>query len=194
MVIGFDVIREIHRKERESRSLQKLPEGFFSEVREYLKAKESSKGSALDMIELENARLIVNDLIDRREHKIVEGAMVFVRSGILLDNMTEQEKNLFNNMVELLRNFREEMWAEIRGRKVEVSEEKPVQEQHEEQVEKHDYEPPELSGIYLALKDLATFIWSDGKRYSIKENDVVKLPDELAAFLEEKGIIKKAGD
>lgn len=182
MVISFDIIRELHRKERESRGLQKLPEGFFEEVGQYLEAKEKGSSSAIDMIELENAKLIINDLIDRREHKIIEGAMVFVRSGILLDNMTDKEKELFNNIVELLRNFREEMWAEIRGRKIGLPE--VVEEERKD----------ETVDVYLALKDLATFIWSDGKRYNIRKNDILRIPDELASFLEQKGVVRKAGE
>ncbi len=211
MVITFEAIREVHRKEKESSTLQKIPERFFEEVSEYLRVKEAGKSDPANYIELENARMIVNDIIDRRERKVLEGALAFVRSGIPLDNMLEHEKDLFERVSEILRSHRRDFWNRIKSRKGddresesgadEADQEKAheqIPEEVEEEIEERmeifeevEEQEPDFSGVYLALKDLPQFIWTDNRKYLIKEKDILKLPEELASFLEGKGVLKK---
>jgi DNA replication initiation complex subunit (GINS family) len=111
-VITFGMIRQIHREEKNSVSLQKLPENFFALVRNWLSEKEklyeSSKNPEV-LMEIENAKKILKDLISRREKKIVISALNVIRGGLPPENMTSEEEELFNKLVNLLNTFRYEI-------------------------------------------------------------------------------------
>ena len=220
MALSFEAIREVHRQEKVSKKLTKLPEGFYREAGEYIRLK-SSRKDPLALLEVENAKMVINDIIDRREHKIVEAAMIFARSGIVPENLSPEEEEMFSELADKIKSHRERLWKRILGH-VDGTEETKEEsngmtgaDEPETNVEPEDEEEPEDEAeeiprmeekaeifspvkeekpnwkeVYLVLKNLPLFIWSDGRRYSLKEGDAVRLPEELAAFLLEKGVLK----
>ncbi len=173
MVVTFETIRDIQRGEKENKMLTKLPEGVFEEIAEYLRRKSSRQE---DFLEVENAKNIIKDIIDRREHKIVEMAVMYVRSGIIPKNMTKEEEEFFASLVKIIKEFRDSYYSRIinGGTK------------HEEVVDKEEPKKPMIQ----ITEDIPEFVFG-GKIYNLKKDEIASLPKELEDFLIEKGVAKR---
>ncbi len=115
MVISYETIRNVQRKEKEEKELQKLPENFFPLAKEWLRNKENSAKDATSIIELENAKNLLEDIINRRETKIVIAALSTVRGNPPPEGLTDEETKLFDSIIMLLKNFKSEMQEQIIG-------------------------------------------------------------------------------
>lgn len=106
--ITFEFIREVQRSEQKSEQLTKLPDNFYEKVKTYLYQKKSllKKKKDADLLEIKNIERLIEDIYNRRETKIVTQAILAVRTDILPSNMTEHEKELFNNIVKVLKKSR----------------------------------------------------------------------------------------
>ena len=165
-MITFDAIRDIERTERENRKLQKIPENFFDLVRDYLDKKEKMKEkSSLDLLEIENTKNTIKRFLDIREKKIIELAIMTSRTGLLPDNLTCHEKELFQQIVDNLNAFR----ARI-----------------SEQMNKI---PKEI--VYKVKKSIPDFVGPDMKIYNLRENDIVSLPRELVELLIKESVLEE---
>ncbi|MBI5332675.1 MAG: DNA replication complex GINS family protein [Candidatus Aenigmarchaeota archaeon] len=166
-MLTFEAIRNVERDERENKKLQKLPDNFFDTVRDYLKKKEEMKDkSSLDALEIENAKNTVKRLLDMREKKVIEIAIMSSRTGLAAENLTDEEKRLFEQAVTSLKDFRDNIYAQMKK------------------------EPAET--VYKVKKSMPDFVGPDMKNYSIRENDVISLPKDLADLLIKENIIEKA--
>jgi len=114
-LISYETIRNVQRKEKEEKILQKLPENFFILVREWLRNKKDSIKDNTDMIELENAKNLLEDIINRRETKIIMSALNTMRGNLPSDGLSEEEVKFFDNIISLLKKFKSEMQEEILG-------------------------------------------------------------------------------
>ncbi len=99
--INFRFLRELQRKERESPELQKLPDDFIDQLRDYIKRKVEllSKPEMLTFAEkkeIENLKPVIKCIFERREQKIVRAALHAARTGIKPKNMLPHEEALFN--------------------------------------------------------------------------------------------------
>lgn len=107
--ITFEYIREIQRAEQRNTDLTKLPEDFYEKVKDYLEQKNKllkKKKDKTTSIELKNIKMLLEDIYNRRETKIVNQAILSVRTGLLPQNLTEQEKEFFEAIVDNLKNQR----------------------------------------------------------------------------------------
>ena len=98
-MLTFEAIRGIARKEQTSTKLIELPGDFFPQTRAYLEKKGKMKRDE-DAWELNSAKQQLEDLINRREAKIVQAALQFVHSEVRPDNMAPEERWLFDSLVE----------------------------------------------------------------------------------------------
>jgi len=112
-IITYETIRAAHRAEKEEK-LQKLPAGFFSAVRQWIEHK-SSRRDTQSMLEVESAKKILEELVNRREKKIVLAALHTVRGNIPPDGLTLEEQKFFDQMILNLKTFKDEvqqqMWS-----------------------------------------------------------------------------------
>ncbi|MFB6088648.1 MAG: hypothetical protein ABEK36_02600 [Candidatus Aenigmatarchaeota archaeon] len=110
-VITYETFRKFHRKEKNNDELQELPEEFYSSCKKWLKRKDKefdrSRGDTTPLYELENVKRIVRDIFDRRERKIMLMALQTVRSNISPKNLMSEEKDFYDKMVSILRDYRE---------------------------------------------------------------------------------------
>ncbi|MBS3053393.1 MAG: DNA replication complex GINS family protein [Candidatus Aenigmarchaeota archaeon] len=165
-MLTFDKIRDIERAEKESKKLQKLPENFLSDLRDYLKKKEQLKSSA-DIHELENVRNIIRRFFESREKKLLEGALYTVRTGLQPENLTKEEQDLFYFLTDRIKNFRENFFSEIQKDK---------------------------KLAYKVMKALPAFVGPDMKTYELKENEIIStdfLPKPLNDLLLKEGVIEQ---
>lgn len=165
-MLTFDKIREIERAEREGKKLQRLPENFTGDLRDYLKKREQLK-SAADVHELENVRNIIRRFFEAREKKILDLALYGVRTGLEPENLTKEEQEFFRFVADRLRNFRESFFSDIYKEK---------------------------KAAYKVKKEVPAFVGPDMKTYELKENDVIPLdflPKPLNDLLLKEGVIEE---
>ena len=121
-IITYETLFEILRLEKYRKELQKLDQNFFENVSKYLEEKKSilhSQETKENMFaqqniektrkQLENIQKILKELYEKRESKIVQLALFCSRTKSKLQDdsvLLEEEKKMYEHMVEQLDNFR----------------------------------------------------------------------------------------
>lgn len=163
-LLTFAYLRDLQKKERDSRKPEKLGPDFYSALKEFLARKSAaSAGSALEKSELEVAVPVIRYILERREQKVIESAMAFVRAGIRPENLLAEELVLFENVCGVLKKHKG-MIDEIFG--------VPNQENGQEATDKSDGAASSAAQEKDAL---------DGKMQPIK----IKLLRDVPAFIAE---------
>ncbi|MBI2578288.1 MAG: DNA replication complex GINS family protein [Candidatus Aenigmarchaeota archaeon] len=191
-MLTFEKIRDIERAEHESKKLQKLPENFFEDLKEYLRRKERiTEKTSSDIIELENARSIIRRLFESREKKLMEMALYTARTGIPSENLARNEEKTFFFLVDELRRLRETFFEELQKEpaRTEGKDEIPENQRAED--------PPQISDliqkrtVYRVRKSMPAFVGPDMQTYELKEGETVQLPEALNEFLLKEGVIER---
>jgi len=105
--ITFELIRKIQREERDSPQLTQLPENFFEKVSAYLEQKKKiEKEDRKVSIELKNIERLVENIFDLRERKIINQAIITVRTNIPPKNLTPEEEKFFEQIVKVIKERR----------------------------------------------------------------------------------------
>ncbi len=181
---------EIHRREKVSPYLQNVGDDFYDRVKELIKRKYSSylrvkdediSKVSLILQELENIRNIVIDIYETRERKIVTNALYYVKSGEQIDfeNLTKEEKELLQRIIEILKKTRKETLNLSPEKGETISEEVEEEEEQEEEIR---YVTVRI------LQDLPAIVGIDGRIYGdFKAEDVVTLPEPNARALINRG-------
>ncbi len=113
-IVTYESIRKIQKAEKVSKQLQKIPDGFFNAVKGWFEYKEKKQDTS-SLLEVKNARALTEELIGRREGKVVIAALHTVRGDSPPDNMSLDEQKLFDSIVNLLKSFREDTKGLIYG-------------------------------------------------------------------------------
>lgn len=114
-LITYDAIRKVHRAEKNEIALQKLPDSFFLAVRGWLDHKQSAQKGTASLLEIENAKRLLEDLMSRREKKLVIGALHTTRGDLPPKNMILDEEKIFDSLVRLLKQARQDMREQMFG-------------------------------------------------------------------------------
>lgn len=190
-IITYETIRNAHRAEKEE-ELQKLPLGFFDSVRSWFSHKEKLKDTT-SLLEVENAKKLLEDVINRRERKIVLSALRTVRGELPPASLTDDERKFFDQLVNTLKAFGNEMtekfrsYADIAEEKVEEAKKSVEELKSEVPVEKqveNKFIKPNGKLLVKALVDLPRFVGSNMESYGpLKIGDVIYVPDEVGKLL-----------
>lgn len=166
--ISFELIRKVEREEASSPTLTKLPENFYQKVMDYIKLKKRAEREGRKVAaEIRNIERLVKAIFMKRERKIVDSALKFFDSNIVPENMNVEEKKLFNQLVDILKNRRDEIL-----RKILIGREKVK--------------------LVIFKEDVPEFVGSDEKTYGpFKKGDIVKLPEEEMKILVEQGLAEE---
>lgn len=180
-IITYETLCEIRRDEKKSEKLAKIRNDFYESVEDYLS---KGKQNNPDSPELRNARNILQDISERRERKILNQALLAIRSNGKPDlkAMTSREKELFNALIDVLEKRRISFFKKPKTERSSIREApkkvKEVEKEHEEE------------SIYTKVKileDLPEIVGSDLENYGpFKEGDTVELPKENAEIFIEK--------
>jgi len=153
--IDYGLLRDIQRQEISSPKLTRLDEEFYSQIKEFLSAKKDdafSSNSILKIREYENLQKIIVSIKEKREEKIF---LMALRGDKVNGSLTPEEKQLFNELVEVLRKFREDTDGSI------------------EEVEKTREEQLKVK----VIKDIEAYKGLDGNVYGpFKKEELVSLP------------------
>ncbi len=203
MDIGFKEISEVHRSEKRSKTLTKLPHLFYDLAGEHLellkdqykeKARNPSSTDALihqDNIKKINKRLC--QIYDLRERKIVIAALNGVEGSQPPKDMTKTEAKMYTEVISTLKRFREcpidepvEVQTSITSKPAPTVIE-PVAAKGgfpEEEVKKES-----VTCLVRVLEEVPPFVDVD-QTYNLKKEDVVTLPEKFARILSLKGAVK----
>ena len=134
-IVTFETLREVQRKEKKSENLAELTDEFYSGAKEYFE-----RAAKSDINEVRNARSVLEDIVDRREKKILNQAMraVRLRERPDLGGMTSREKDFFNKLLENIKNFRES--TDLNGSQIELKEAKKSRAEDIEEIIEHEKE------------------------------------------------------
>src|SRR3989338_3235279 len=160
-MLTYETIRKILDEEKTSKNLAKIPADFFKQAKEYL----DKKAQVSKDWEFESAERRLKDVIDLREKKVIMLAMYAARANTEVQNLTEEERELFNTVLNAIKLFRENIEKQMSTKK-----EEPV----------------------VILNDIVEFVGINMNVYGpFKIGDVVTLPKPNAELLVKKEYAKR---
>jgi len=205
VVITYETLFEIFRREKTREELQPLDETFMEDVSSYIAEKKSISPSIEDyefekekqLAQINNIKKLVRGIYDRREKKIIEMALNRAISGTAVidtSTMLKHEKDLFDSLVKVLEKSRNEVLAKA------LNSEKSSETCYEETKDETEEEKPKT----LKTADISTetpnckflrflshvpkFVGLDLKIYGpFEEDDVARIPNETAQLLLKSG-------
>ena len=202
IVITYETIFELLRREKEREALQKLEKTFFQDILEYLKERKkiliSQESTLIEPEEkkknekqFENVKKLLKEFYERREKKIINFAIDKSRTGSDLmdkDSLLEEEHKFFQKLVDLLNNNRSDILNKLLNLEMPKSEEKKP-ESREEGVIRDSIGKEEKSALMIRfVHAVPKFIGTELEEYGpFEEEEVANLPKEIAMVLIDKG-------
>ena len=185
--ITWEEMREIQRNERNSPTLQKIEPNTYKRISEYILERQkiieeaykdgSEIGSELAKkaeTEMKNAKKILDDLMYRRNEKIVKNAVRAILTGVEdTTNMLEEEEKLYKKVLDALKEFKMEL----------NNEEKAEIKKGNEDLK-----------LIRMLSDIPQFEFDDKIYGPFKKEDLANLPKKVAEILINAGKANLVGD
>ena len=163
-MLTYESIRKILDEEKATGRLTNIPDNFFVEAMNYLdkKAKVAEEEWRLD-----SARRRLQDIIEIRERKIINSAVNAVKANVALDNLTPEERELFDSLVNVIKFFRQKV---------------------QKQMDIKDKEE-----LVVFLEPVEEFVGTTLKNYGpFRAGDIATVPKQIAELLVKKGAAEKA--
>ena len=166
-MLTYEMLSRVVTQERNSKTLVKLPDDFFEGAKLYIENKSKLGAAKGDAWEIDNAKRLLQDLMEMRERKIMTLALYFVRSGVSPNNIVPDEFDFFNAMAAALKEFQSRKKVMIDGK-------------------------PENLWTVAFLADVPQFLDMKLRKYGpYRKGDVATIPEEHAKLLAEKGAAKR---
>jgi len=232
IVISYETLFELLRREKNREDLQKLPASFYEGVLDYFIAQQreltamehrqdlmASTEKSKQRMQLENIQRILKELYDRREKKIINMSINKSRIGsdiVDMSAMLEQEKPLFEDLVNNLNHYRNGILNKILSADAQIKKEPaqkeesaavPVQKQEkpapivkkpqaDAKVEKEpvatpenkEESAPEKTKMIRFTMPVPQFLSPDMEKLGpFEEDDMANVPEKVADVLIQKG-------
>ena len=176
-LLTFQFLRQLQKQEKQSKTLNRLDENFYADIFSYLKTR--TQQDNITDTEKKHTRLIIKDLIDTRETKIINSALINTRTGLECESLLPQEKELFDNAIEIIKIYRKNIGEKENTEKVQTPAEKDK--------DNRDINNTETEDEKIRLKitgDIPKFMAEDSKSYGpYKIDDETKIPKKAADIL-----------
>ena len=118
---------------------------------------------------MKNIELLLEDIFNRRERKVLNFSIIAARTGIPPENLSAEEREFFDVIVNTIKQRRNENLKKMLGEKKE-----------------------ELASLIVFKEEVPEFVALDEKTYGpFKKGDIAKLPEENMKLLIEKGIAEE---
>lgn len=178
MKLSYELIRSIHRQEKDSNELVKIDDDFFDEIPEFVTEEKSKlqdiKKNLDDSVirKINNIKTMLIDIISWREKKIINKAILKTKTNEDdLKNMTLEEQKIYYKLVNILHSYQ-----------------LLVKNSFEEIIE----DQPKKSIKLKILQDVPKFIGTDMKEYGPYEKDSeIELIESIAKIFIKKDIGKE---
>ena len=200
VVITYETLYELLRREKQRPELQSLPNSFYQDVKVYLtekekifqtqKTKESIFASESQKTEktIQNTHKILKELYERRESKILQLAISASRINSPQDTnmLLEQEKDLYKEVKLILDSARKELLISLITAKTFKEEE--IKEKNEpKDIKRQDENPKLLTRKIRIIQPVPQFMGDDEKIYGpFLNEETAELPLKIAELLIEK--------
>lgn len=214
--INYRILRKIQESEKNSPILTELVSDFYDDLAEYLEnlnnrlEKETAHQKQILLNdEIQNTKKIAASIYEQREKKILLAAISKARGGNPdLKNMIDAEKDLYDSVLNVMLNSRKR-FLEIKTKekvledttkttkskeeaeKPEEAAETPKIKEPEEPVKIKETKQKNTNPIIRITKDIPEFIGTDEKKYNLKNNDVLSLPEDMSEMLLKRGAAEK---
>jgi DNA replication initiation complex subunit (GINS family) len=173
-LITWEKIRNIHRDEKASQKLTKLPDDFFERVQDYI----GKKGSVSTGYEFENIKKISEELINIRLKKI----LTLLSYGLKVENLTQREKSFFDDVSKIVNEFK----SQIPKKEIQAESQQPQNIlQPEVRAEKITLKPNKT--LIKIVDDVPEFVGLDLKDYALRAGDIITIHKEIADLLVRSG-------
>ena len=200
--INYETLFEILRQEKTRRELQKLQPSFFHDVVIYFNEKmqflKEKKDDIFDMEEksrvkkqVENIVMILRDLYERREKKIIDMALNKSKAKeavIDTSDLLSEEQTFYTNLLDLFNKNRQEVLISLLEGKTPSLSDPLTPETHSMPDPTIASEPkqelPDGHEFLEITESIEKFIAPDLKEYGpFKEGDDITIPSEIAQVL-----------
>jgi DNA replication initiation complex subunit (GINS family) len=149
-----------------------------------IEKKSSSVKDDLLIEEIQNIRKIALSIYEYREKKILMSAIIKARGGNPnIKNLVDDEKKLFNSIFEMMKQYRNKLL----DKKIDEKTEKNQVKTENNQVEKQINSNP----IVMVKENIPEFIGTDKKKYNLRKDDVLSLPEDMQNTLNKRGVVRK---
>ena len=230
--ISYEYLFDLLRREKTREDLQSIDKDFYKNIffnlnkREKIIQEKQSQTSLItnidfekEKIEVKNIRKIAQDIMDRRQKKIILLGLTRARiPGTIINNdlFTEREEEFFNKCVELFRNFKYEVESsvvkdydshqskDIEDKPVEIPKQIPEQEQKPETEEVKEPKIVQEKEVKETIKEdysviKLEFLSEMTKFYGptkeilgpFEKGQIAEVPEIIANILIKKGRAKK---
>jgi DNA replication factor GINS len=196
--INYRTLREIQQMEKKSPILTELKSAFYIDISKFVeelksRLQDESSSQKLTLLneEIENIQKIAINIYELRERKILLTAITKTRGGSPdIKNMTNTEKKLYESILNLLDTSRNNLFKNESNEKEKIeNEEKSFQPKKIDEKPKENNKNP--NPIVRVIKDVPEFIGTNEKRYNLRKNDILSLPEDMCEMLDRRGVIKK---
>ena len=205
VVVNYETLFEILRREKNREELQKLPENFLEEVRKYLNDKKQTTLSRSDdpfseieqektQRQLSNIKKIIREIYERREKKIIAMALNKSRipnSAIETSVLLPEEGKLYEHLIDIFNRARNEillnyMSPEIKASEEpkEIKEEKPEPKEEKEPEQRADFQQAYDLKTVKFITDTTQFVGPNLEIYGpYSKDETANLPAEVCNVL-----------
>jgi DNA replication initiation complex subunit (GINS family) len=194
--ISYKTLRKIQQMEKNSPVLTEIFSNFYLNLTKFLndlnnrlKDEKSSQKQTLLADEIQNIKKIAINIYEQREKKVIFTAISKARGGNPdLKNMVDEEKKLFNSIFEIMEKSREK-FLENKIEKIEKDVETKKEENEEQEEKVENIENPNT--IVKVNENIPEFIGTDKKKYNLRLDDVLSVPEDMSQILLKKGVVEK---
>jgi DNA replication factor GINS len=187
--INYRYLRKIQQSERSSPVLTRIESNFYTSLSKYLKdldgrleKETSSQKYNLLRDEIQNTKKIAANIYEQREKKVLLAAISKARGGNPdLNNLVDVEQELFDSILKLMKQSREQLFI------VKKKEENTTSEIKDNKNEEKDNSNP----IIRVTKDIPEFVGTDTRKYNLSKNDVLSIPKDMSDTLSKRDAAKK---
>ena len=207
VVITYETLFELLKRERERPDLQKLETTFFSDTINYIKDKKKILNAKSDSVfasdemkkterQLDNIYKILKELYERREKKIISLALDKSRTKSNLIDTTallKEEKVFFDSITGLLDSYRDAILHATLNEKMPFMQlledkQKDIKSAEQKADFKSALELKKLTKLVRFTHHVPKFVGPELEEYGpFEEEDIANLPMEIADVLINKG-------
>ncbi len=198
--MSYRSLRKIQNSEKNSSLLSVLKNNFYLIVNEYIENlncrydnETSSQKKILLEDEIKNTKKIIINIYELREKKIILSAITKARGGNPdIKNMLNIEKKLYDSILKLLSDSRNNFLKEHEEEKDELIDKSDNKEDNIEKIEAPiEKNNRNFNPIVIVQKDIPEFVGTDFRNYSISKGDVISIPENMSEMLLKRNVVKK---
>ncbi len=199
-ILTFRFLRELQKQERTTKELEKLDTDFYKQVANYMEKKMGldlkDNADFASKRDLDHTKIIIKDILNRRERKVINLAMLNARGNILPQNILPEEKELFEKITTGVKKYRstlefifydENDEKNTTEKKETTKDTTPKQEPRDKDTKSNDdnKQQQDTDTIKITILDnVPQFMAADGKSYGpFKKDDIVNIPTTAATLL-----------